>query len=167
MKVTKNTISKETGLTPTQEKACILLASGTPFASVAEAVGITRQTLWVWQKQTTFECYLNRQKKETQSLLTQSLFSLATDAVEAIRDSLHSENEGVRLRAAQWVADRLQGVEITRTDAIEVARQEATYSDGDPLADWGNTAPYLHDKQYKEALDQMGIEETDYQSTII
>lgn len=166
MKVTKKTISKETGLTPTQEKACILLASGTPFASVAEAVGITRQTLWVWQKQTTFECYLNRQRKETQNLLTQNLFSLAMDAVEAIRDSLHSENEGVRLRAAQWVADRLQGVEITRTDAIEVAKQEATFADGN-LLDWGDSTPYLHDEQYKKALSQMGIEETDYQSTII
>lgn len=160
----KYTISKSTGLTATQEQACALLASGGSIASVAEQVGVSRAALYLWQKQTTFVCYFNKLRQDTQSELTQGLFSLATEAINTIRESLHSDNEQIRLKAAMWITDKLQSVQITQTDALAVARKEATHAEEwEAAMALGQT---FHESEYKERLKEWGIEEPNYSETL-
>lgn len=132
----KANISNITGLTPTQEKACSLLASGEAIEVVAEEVKVPESTLLLWQKQTTFKCYFNQKRSNVKGHLTQGVYSLAQEAVNALRESLNSENEQVRLKAA-------------------------TYRSG-----MFDTEARFHESEYKTRLQELGVKEQDYQSTL-
>ena len=154
-------VSKITGLTPTQERACSLLASGAKTTAVAEQLEIPEQTLYLWQKQTAFVCFYNKQRSVIKNAAVQSLFGLMDEAVTAIRESLNSTNESVRLKAATYIVDKLQNMEIGRTDIVEAVRAEATYSDG-----WEPMGDTFHEGEYKKKLKALGVEEQDYQSSL-
>ena len=158
----KVTISEHTGLTPTQEQAADLLASGVSVTDVAEKLNIARSTLYVWQKQTTFKVYFNKRCSDARSTLVVGLFGLADEALSTIRESLRSENEQVRLKAAMWITDKLQSIEIAQTDLIAVLKKESTYEDY-PI--WGTDA-YFHEQEYKAKLKELGVKEPDYKSTL-
>lgn len=153
-------ISSVTGLTPTQERACSLLASGAKTKDVAQQLDVPEQTLYLWQKQTTFACYYNKQRSVIKNAAVQSLFGLMDEAVTAIRESLSSTNENIRLKAASYIIDKLQMMDIGKTDIIEAVRAEATYS---TFGDWGET---FHESEYREKLKELGVEEQDYQSSL-
>ena len=93
-------VNTQTGLTPIQEQAAILLASGDSFTAVAEKVSVNRSTLYKWQMQITFQCFFNQQCNDYKNNLKNGLFGLANEALSAIRDCLHSDNEATRLKAA-------------------------------------------------------------------
>lgn len=154
-------INRVTGLTPTQEQACSLLASGAKTAAVAQQLGIPEQTLYLWQKQTTFVCYYNKQRSVIKNAAVQSLFGLMDEAVTAIRESLNSSNESVRLKSATYIVDKLQDMEIGKTDVVEAVRAEATYTDN-----WDFAGDTFHEKEYKAKLKALGVEEQDYQSSL-
>lgn len=158
----KVTISEHTGLTPTQEKAADLLASGVSVTDVAERIGIARSTLYVWQKQITFKVYFNKRCSDARSTLVVGLFGLADEALQTIRESLKSENETLRLKAAMWITDKLQSMEISQTDLIATLQEENTYEDAETWARY----PYLHKDQYKARLKELGVKEPDYRSTL-
>lgn len=161
-KNTKVTISEHTGLTPTQEQAADLLASGVSVTDVAQQLDVARSTLYVWQKQTTFKVYFNKRCSEARSTLLVGLFGLAAEALKTIRESLHSESEQVRLKAAMWITEKLQSVEVAQTDLIAALKKEYTYDDA-PLM-WSDA--YLHEDEYREKLKELGIKEPDYRSTL-
>ena len=154
--------SKVTGLTPTQERACSLLASGENAISVAQQVGVEENTIFLWQSNISFKCFYNRQRYIRKEAAVQSLFGLYEDAVKAIRESLNSENESVKLKAATYIVDKLQNVEIGRTDIIEQVKAEATHN---PLNEWGGGAE-LDEDEYRERLNELGIEEQDYKRSL-
>lgn len=155
------TINDITGLTPTQERACSMLASGDTIEAVAEEIKVPESTLLLWQKQTTFKCYFNQKRSNIKGSLTQGVYSLALEAVNALRESLNSENEQVRLKAATYVVDKLQSMEIGQTDIVAAVKAEATYAD----SQWDMDAVF-HEKEYKAKLQELGIKEQDYQSTL-
>lgn len=157
---TKVQISSVTGLTPTQEKACSLLASGAKTTDVAQQLDVPEQTLYLWQKQTTFVCYYNKQRSVIKNAAVQSLFGLMDEAVTAIRESLTSTNENVRLKAATYIVDKLQGLEIGKTNIVEAVRAEATYPD---MGGWGSD---FHESEYRNRLKELGVQEQDYQSSL-
>lgn len=161
MKSEKVTISQYTGLTPTQEQAATLLASGVSVTDVAKQLDIARSTLYVWQKQTTFKVFFNKRCSDARSTLVVGLFGLADEALKTIRESLNSENEQIRLKAAMWITDKLQGIEIQETDLIATLKDEATYSDG--LWDKEGT---FHEKEYRKRLKELGVREPDLKSTL-
>ena len=161
MAQTKPTISNVTGLTPKQEKACSMLASGETIEAVAEEIKVPESTLLLWQRQTTFKCFFNQKRKNIRGSLTQGVYSLAMDAVKALRESLNSENEQVRLKAATYVVDKLQSMEIGQTDIVAAVKAEATHPDGK----WDMDAVF-HEKEYEARLQELGVEEQDYQSTL-
>lgn len=161
MAKTKANISNITGLTPTQEKACSLLASGEAIEVVAEEVKVPESTLLLWQKQTTFKCYFNQKRSNVKGHLTQGVYSLAQEAVNALRESLNSENEQVRLKAATYVVDKLQSIEIGQTDIVEAVREEATYRSG-----MFDTEARFHESDFEARLQELGVKEQDYQSTL-
>lgn len=156
----KVTISQSTGLTPTQEQAATLLASGVSVTDVASQLDVSRAAIYLWQKQTTFKCYFNRRCSDARNTLVTGLYSLATEALQTIRESLQSENEQIRLKAAMWITDKLQGIEIAQTDIVTAIRKEATYSDDK----WSDS--YLHEEEYYSRLKELGIKEQSYQSTL-
>lgn len=153
-------VSSVTGLTPTQERACSLLASGAKATDVAQQLDVPEQTLYLWQKQTTFVCYYNKQRSVIKSAAVQSLFGLMDEAVTAIRESLNSTNESVRLKAATYIVDKLQGLEIGTTDIVEAVRDEATYR-----GTW-EVEKTFHESKYKERLKELGVKEQDYQGSL-
>ena len=160
---TKVQVSSVTGLTPTQERACSLLASGAKTAEVAQKLDVPEQTIYLWQKQTTFVCYYNKQRSVIKNAAVQSLFGLMDEAVTAIRESLNSTNESVRLKAASYIIDKLQNVEVGKTDIVEAVRAEATYSDTEG---WGITENVFHESEYRDRLQELGVKEQDYQSSL-
>lgn len=160
---TKVQVSSVTGLTPTQERACSLLASGAKTAEVAQKLDVPEQTIYLWQKQTTFVCYYNKQRSVIKSAAVQSLFGLMDEAVTAIRESLNSTNESVRLKAASYIIDKLQNVEVGKTDIVEAVRAEATYSD---TGGWDITENVFHESEYRDRLKELGVQEQDYQSSL-
>lgn len=122
----KITVSEATGLTPTQEEACTLLASGSSVTDVATKLDVSRTAIYQWQRQTTFKVFFNKQRSIIQSTTLQGLFGMATEAIGVIRDSLHSDDGKLRLRAATYIVDKLQSVEIGQTDIIKAVEGEAT-----------------------------------------
>ncbi len=160
---TKVRVSSVTGLTPTQERACSLLASGAKTADVAQQLDVPEESIYLWQKQTTFSCYYNKQRSVIKNAAVQSLFGLMDEAVTAIRESLSSTNESVRLKAASYIIDKLQDVEVGKTDIIEAVKAEATYSDPEG---WGITDSVFHESEYRDRLKELGVQEQDYQSSL-
>lgn len=160
MAKSKPTINDITGLTPTQERACSMLASGETIEAVAEEIKVPESTLLLWQKQTTFKCYFNQKRNNIKGSLIQGVYSLAMEAVNALRESLNSENEQVRLKAATYVVDKLQNMDIGQTDIVEVVRAEATYTN------FLESEPTFHESVYNTKLKELGVKEQDYQSTL-
>ena len=160
---TKVQVSSFTGLTPTQERACSLLASGVKTAEVAQELDVPEHTIYLWQQQTTFVCYYNKQRSVIKNAAVQSLFGLMDEAVTAIRESLNSTNESVRLKAASYIIDKLQNVEVGKTDIVAAVRAEATYSD---TGRWDITENVFHEREYRDRLKELGVQEQDYQSSL-
>lgn len=145
-------IDQQTGLTPVQEKAAILLASGINIGAVAEQLNLSKGTLYNWQRTLTFQCFYNRQSSDYRQSLRDGLFGLADTALSAIRDSLTSTNEAVRLRAAIWVVERVNEAPVGGTDFRAELRKECTYTD---FGGWdGDT---FHAKEYNDKLVELGI----------
>lgn len=157
----KVTISQDTGLTPIQEQAATMLASGVSVTDVAEKLNVSRAAIYLWQKQTTYKVYFNKLCSNSRNTLIVGLYCLADEALRTIRESLRSENEKVRLKAAMWVTDKLQNIEIGETDVITAIRKECTYNDN-----WYDHEPTFHEQEYKYRLKELGLKEPDLQSTL-
>ena len=120
----KSTINGATGLTPQQEQACVMLASGESYTAVAEQLGINRGTLYKWQTLPTFECYYNQQCKDYQDSVKNGLLGLHRQAIDTIAELMIAGNENVRLRASMWVIDKVNSVEVGMTDVRDVLQKQ-------------------------------------------
>ena len=145
---TKNVV---TGLTPQQEKACIMLASGESYTAVAEQLDINRGTLYKWQSLPTFECYYNLQCKDYQDGVKNGLLGLHRRAIETITELMINGNESTRLRASIWVLDKVANINIGSVDVRAVLQNQCT------SVDWG--FPDFDEKGYKKMLKEYGLSE--------
>lgn len=152
-------VSTATGLTKVQEEACILLARGEEISAIAEQLGVTQDSLFLWQKQPTFKCYYNRQRSIIRHAATQGVYALAGEALSTLRDCLGSINDSVRLKAATFILDKLQADDVGTIDIVEEVRAEATYDDSAFLGS------YFHEDEYRQRLDALGVEEQDYEES--
>ncbi len=141
-----------TGLTPIQEQAAILLASGDSITAVAEKISVNRSTLYKWQIQVTFQCFFNQQCTDYKNNLKNGLFGLADEALNAIRDSLQSKNEAIRLKTAMWITDKVELSETGTTDVRAVIKERHTKSES---IDWDT--PTFDEHGYKNELKQLGL----------
>jgi hypothetical protein len=66
--------------------------------------------------QITFQCFFNQQCNDYKNNLKNGLFGLDDESLSAIRDCLHSDNEANRLKAAMWVTDKVELLEVGKTD---------------------------------------------------
>lgn len=147
-------VNSQTGLTPTQERAAMLLASGESLTAVADKVSVNRSTIYKWQTLITFQCFFNRQCADYRNNLRNGLFGLANDALEAIRQSLHSDNESTRLKAAMWLAEKIRMEATGQTDVKEAVKEKNTKA----VDDWGNNLTTLDEQAYRAELKHLGVD---------
>lgn len=148
----KNTVNPQTGLTPLQEQAAMMLATGETITAVAAKLNVNRCTIYEWQRLITFQCFLNKQADDYRESLKNGLFGLASDALQTIRDCLHSTNEGNRLKVAMWLIERVNNTDTGQTDAREAIREQCT---NDIMGFDGN---YFDEKGYNKALQYYGLQ---------
>lgn len=150
-----------TGLTDTQERACKLLATGESVESTAQQLNIEVNTLILWRRNKAFECYYNLQREQRRNATIASVYALADEAIKTLKESLtFSAGEATRLKAATYIIDKLQTLEIGETDVREAVRREANI-----VADWGENLTF-DERKYKEKLRAMGVDEQDYNDTL-
>lgn len=118
--------NNHTGLTPIQEQAAILLASGESITAVSERLNINRSTLYTWREFVAFKCFFNQQRADYRDTLVNGLFGIVDEALEAIRGCLKSDNDSTRLKAAMWVAEKLSLIDIGKTNVREALKEQFT-----------------------------------------
>lgn len=140
-----------TGLTPIQEQAAILLASGETITAVAAQIGVNRSTLYEWQGIVTFKCFFNRQRVDYQEQLKNGLFGLTGEALATLRNCLHSDNEPTRLKAATWLLERVADQKTGITDVREALRDKHTQG----LDEWAGVT--FNKTEFEKECRQLGI----------
>lgn len=147
----KPTISPTTGLTPQQEQAAIMLASGENLTGVARQLNLNRSTLYEWQENTAFQCFYNQQCQEHQQAVKNALFGLHSTAIDTLTDLLNNGNENTRLKASMWLLERVANTEVGKTNIRAVLREKCTHNDMD--INWAK----LNEGEYKAELRRYGL----------
>ena len=148
----KTTPNEAYTLTPQQEQACLLLASGESYTTTAERLGINRGTLYKWLGIVEFKRYLDRQCALYQDEVKMALLSLHGEAVRALQELMQKGSEATRLKAATWLLDRVsgEGERCNVTAVRELFIKQCTY-------DWGGSTKFFDEDGYKELLQQCGM----------
>lgn len=120
----------ESGLTPLQEQAAILLASGETITAISEKLDINRSTIYEWQGILTFRCFYNKQCEIIRERIKAGLFGLQDEAFNAIKDILKGDNQAMKLKAATWILDKASEASIGATDPIGILRDECRLPSG-------------------------------------
>ncbi len=150
----KATISPTTGLTPQQEQACILLASGESVTDVAVKLNLNRGTLYKWQQNKAFECYYNKQCQEYKNEVKNGLLGLHQQAVATIKQLITIGSEATRLKAATWVLDKVEAIEVGETSIRRVLKEQCTTTNNG----WGDFTNF-DEKEYNKQLKVLGLDE--------
>ena len=125
----KLTVSPVTGLTPVQEQACILLAAGDCFTTVSEKLHVTRYTLYQWQQTDVFKCYYNQQLQEVKENLRGGLLAMHRMAMDTISDIMANGGEALRLKAAMYVCDKVEALQVEQTDIRALIADKLAFPD--------------------------------------
>lgn len=91
---------EEAGLTAQQWQAVALLVAGKKQVEVAEALGLTQETVSRWRNSPLFAAALNLAVRDAYSSTIGEVRGLVTDAIAALRECMYSEDERLRLSAA-------------------------------------------------------------------
>ena len=125
-----------TGLTAIQEQAAILLASGESVTDVAEKVSVNRTTIYQWQQKISFQCFYNQQCQIIQDNIRNGLFGLYGDALQALKDTLNSDNEPAKLKAAMYILGKIELIDTSQQDPVEEIKKLCTTSAFNDIDDY-------------------------------
>jgi hypothetical protein len=101
-----------------QENAIEHLLQGQSDRTTAEAVGVSRQTVWEWRKRDPlFIAELNRQRFEMWEEARERLKSLANRALDVVELQLGSDDPKASLAAAKYI---LQGTRLLGETELHV-----------------------------------------------
>jgi len=114
------------GLTPMQERAAACLASGRTVTDTAADLQVSRATIYRLLQDELFQAYYNFLCSEIKLNVKNSLFTLQKKAFAAITAALDSDNDTIRLKAATWVIEKIQAVEIGTTNPLTVISEQCT-----------------------------------------
>lgn len=145
----------ESGLTPLQEQAAILLASGETITAIAEKLEINRSTLYEWQDILTFKCFYNKQCEIIRERIKAGLFGIQDEAFKAIKDILTGDNAAIKLKAAIWLIERAGATGIGETDPHS-ALKEMVHPSGN-FSFWNS----YHEKEYLKLLEKFHLQDDD------
>ena len=92
-----------------QRRAIRALLAGATMTEAARQAGVTRQTLYRWQKDEFFQAAYDRERMEISEAFREELRGLYREAVETTRDVLRDPNSvpSLRLRAAKVLLDTI------------------------------------------------------------
>lgn len=147
--VQKSTVSAETGLTPIQEQACIMLASGESITTVADKLSVNRGTLYKWQDDESFECFFNQQRQDYKNDVRNGLLGLHRRAINAVSELLDTGNDNTRLKLAMWILDKVENMGIGATRIRSVLKDRCAYYD--------DLQPRMSDTEYQRLLNEYGL----------
>ena len=145
-----------TGLTPLQEQAAVLLASGESVTDVASKMNVNRATIYLWQQKINFQCFYNQQCQIIQDNIRNSLCGLHTEALNALRNCLQSSNEAVRLKAAMYVIGKVEMIDASRQDPEAEIKKLCTHIE-DGNIDFFKPYEVFDEAQYKELIKENGL----------
>lgn len=148
------TISPTTGLTPQQEQACILLASGENVTNVADKLSLNRGTLYKWQQNKAFVCFYNKQCQEYKNDVKNGLLGLHQQAIATIEQLITTGSEATRLKAAMWLLEKVEVIEVGDTNIRQVLKDQCTTTNGD----WADFTR-VDEKEYKRQLKAYGLDD--------
>ena len=150
----KATISPITGLTPQQEQACLLLASGENLTDVADKLSLNRGTIYKWQQNKAFECFFNKQCQEYKDEVRNGLLGLHQQAIATMGQLIATGNEATRLKAAIWVLEKIEAINVGETNIKQVLKAQCTTT----TDDWADFTQF-NEKEYKKQLKAYGLDE--------
>ena len=117
-----------------QREAISLFLTGKTETEVAEAIGVSRQTIWKWKRETDFNHDIVEAGENILSEHTLAVSKLVDEAIAVMSELLKSEDETIRFKAAtsvlnsakNWRSDRPQAPAHSRAEGeINKERVEA------------------------------------------
>lgn len=148
--------SSITGLTPQQEQAAILLASGNTITATAQELNVDRGTVYRWQGKACFQAFFNKLCSDIQTRSTSGLYGLFDSAIQALKDSLQSDNSAIRLKAALSVLDRVKDVKIGETNPIKMIKAQCTSITLPDDFNWGTH--HLNEKRFMQICKEHNLD---------
>lgn len=140
----------ETGLTSTQQEAVKMLVAGDSVATIADKLKVSESTLYKWQETLTFQCYYNKQCKNAKANLKDSLLAMYEKALAAIKSSMESENEMVKLKTAMWLIEKVSTFTYGNGNPVGVIRERCKEEN-----QWGE--PFFNEEKYQKLLAENGL----------
>lgn len=92
--------TEDAGLTAQQWQAVTMLVSGKKQVDIAEALGVTQETVSRWRNGPLFVAALNLAVRDAYTATIGEVRDITRDAFAALRECLYSEDERTRLAAA-------------------------------------------------------------------
>jgi hypothetical protein len=112
----------------------VRLAGGDSVKAAAKAGRVAERTVWTWLANPLFKAEVNRQRDAMIADALGTLSRGATAAAAVHLELLASEDEGIRLRAAQSLLDRLVALRGSVEMAERLAALEARIEASNPPA---------------------------------
>lgn len=148
-------VEQVTGLTPQQEQAALLLASGESVTDVASKINVNRATIYLWLQKVGFKCFYNQQCQIIKDNIRNGLFGLYGDALQALKDTLKSENEQAKLKAAMYVLGKIEMIDTSQQDPVEAIKELCTSSAFPDVDDYVT----FDNKKYDALMLENGLSE--------
>lgn len=151
MKRTNGKHTSTNGLTPAQEQAVYLLASGKSITDVAKEIKVDRGTLYNWFDLPTFQAFYNGLRQEIKALVNDSLFSMHIEALETMRNCLKSENESLAFKAAVQIIEYVKASDTGLVDVREILRAQCNIQNDLGWLDF-------NESKYQRLCEQYGVD---------
>ena len=127
MRQNETNLEYKTGITPHQENVAVSLAGGKTITETAADLNISRATIYRLLNDDLFSAYYQFLCSEIKLNIKNKIFSLQDKAFAAIGAALESDNDNSRLKAATWIIDKIQSVEIENTSPLTAIRRQCTH----------------------------------------
>ena len=143
-------------LSPQQEQAAALLASGISVQTVADQLSVHRTTLWHWRNLETFQAYFNALRFDAKQQAAEGIAALQQKAVETLERVMENGSDGAALRAAALVLQTAQARVTGETNPRRLIRDQAA-AEADRFM-WDALSPGASDHAYQRRCGELGIE---------
>ena len=100
-----------------------------------------------------FQCFYNTQCNDYKAEVRNALLGLHSEAVDTVRELMQNGGEATRLKAAMWLLEKVEAVEVGATDVKEALKAQHT----EPIFDIPTAS--LNEKTYRQALKDWGLSE--------